>query len=113
MQTPCYVTRDTDRHFSKQESEEQRREKAKADLVAEFMACASLPALTSVQTPTDLDRSRRTSFLDAFGDGLTWSKNRHLLARVVAELMRSDLGQGVLRELAEQYADDYADEVAA
>ena len=99
-----------DRHAERLERKDEARDKAVADLVSEFMAAATLPTLSTVSTPTDLNPARRTPFLDAFSDGLFWSKNVHLQSRAVAVLMRHD--RELVEELARQYAEDYADEVA-
>ncbi len=102
-----------DRHAERLERKERAQGDAKASLAAEYMACATLPLYSSVFCPSVQNPQRRTPFLDVFADGLTWSKNRHLLARTVAILMRDEGGRELLQELAAQYADDYADEVAA
>lgn len=109
---PDMLTQAEDRHAEMLERKETARDKAKADLIGEFMACATMPLLTSVFHPTTANRLARTPFLDEFGDGLSWSKNRHLLGRVVSILMRDEGGREVVKTLAEQYADDWADEVA-
>lgn len=107
----CLVSNAEARASVRIERAEERREQAKAALVAEYLDAAKQPLITTVHTPTDLQPFRRTPFLDKFEDGLAWSQNRKLLARVVNELNRSTLGQAILAELAEQYADDFVDEV--
>lgn len=110
MSTVCPVT-DADRHIARLERQEDRRRDARELLRAEYMQAVSMPLLTTVSTPTDMQPMRRTPFLDVLGDGLTWSKNRTLLARVVFLMSRTVEGLELLNELAKQHADDYADEV--
>ena len=104
---PDYVTQAEDRHAERMERNEARLEKASADLAAEFMAAASLPLLTSVPCPTDINPRRRLPFVDVFFDGLSWSKNSHLQTRAIAVLLRHD--PELVKELAEQHADSYAE----
>lgn len=80
-------------------------------LSAEYMAGAAVPLIASVHTPTDLQRLRRTAFLDVFFDGLSWSKNRHLAAQAVSILLRDEAGKKVLRELARQHGEEYAEAI--
>lgn len=98
-----------DRHAERLERKETARDKAKTDLIGEYMACATLPLLSSVWAPTDLNQRRRLPFVDVFFDGLTWSKNTHLQARAIATLLRH--APELVQELARQHAEEYADEV--
>ena len=109
MYAPDALTQAEDRHAERMERKETARDKAKADLAGEYMACATMPLLSSVWAPTDLNQRRRLPFVDVFFDGLTWSKNTHLQSRAIATLLRH--APEIVQELASQHAEDYADEV--
>lgn len=76
-------------------------------LVDEFLQAATMPLMATVRTPTDLNTRRRAPFMEVFMDGLGWSKNEALQARVVA-ILRTH-GKDVLEALADQHGAEYAD----
>lgn len=84
----------------------QALEAARAELKSEYLHAAVMPLVCSVRVPTDLKPTRREEFMNVFMDGLGWSKNEALQARVVSILREH--GMDVLEELAKQHADDYA-----
>lgn len=105
---PDYVTQAEDRHAERLERREADLEKAAAELAAEYMACTSLPLLSTLHCPTDLNPRRRLPFLDVFVDDLY---NEAWAARVVACLARSDEGKKLLQEMADKHGETYAEDV--
>lgn len=110
MHSPDCLTQAEDDHAERLERKERSRDEAAAALEAEYMAAATMPLLSTVAYPVTY--GRRQPFLDAFESDLTCNRNRHLLARVVSILLRDEAGKATVRELAQQYADSWADELA-
>ena len=105
MSTPCFATIDTARHYSKQESDEQRRNDALITLAGEYMAAATLPLLTTVSTPGSV--RKRVPFLERFADELGVNA---LTARMVSILMRSEEGKALMQEMAQAHAEWFVDD---
>ena len=106
----CLVTRAENNAAARLERRENELERAADGLAAEYMAAACVPLMSTVHAPTDRMPQRRLPFLDVFADGLTWSKNRHLMANAVSILRRSTEGLALLEELSRQHGAEYADE---
>ena len=103
--TPCYATQATARHYSKQESNEQRRADMLAVLSGEYKAAATLPLLTTVPTPGHT--RLRVPFLERFSDELGTNA---LTARIVSILMRSEEGKALIAEMADAHAAYFIDD---
>ncbi len=103
---PCLVSRAEDTYAATLARDEAAQERAKAQLFAEFMQAASLPALTTVSTPGNV--RARIPFTESFMDDM----DHALTARVVSILMRTDDGQALIRELAEKHAEFFCVDAA-
>lgn len=78
-----------------------------AELKADYLGAASMPLLTTVHVPTDVDPRRRAVFLDVFRDDI---EKDDTAARIVSILMRNPEGQKLLDELATAHGEHFADD---
>ncbi len=105
----CTIAAATAAEYDRQERNDNRRDKCKALLVAEYLDAAKLPLITTVSVPGTT--RQRESFLDCLSDDLTSRANYPKLARVVNILMRSDEGKALIQELADAHGEYYSEEL--
>lgn len=94
-----------DRHSERLMRLQTRREKAKSELVDEYMDACSMPLITTVSTPGN--PRTRVDFLQVWCDDIS---ERLLAARAISILFRDPEGKKLLEEMAEQHGEFFCDD---
>lgn len=108
---PDFITRAEDSWAARHERETAAYERAQEQLEAEFMAAACVPLIATVSVPLAGQPGRRSPFVDQFYDQLTEPKNHDLAARLVSIAMRTVEGLEIVKTMAKQHAEFWADGV--